>query len=435
MESTISLTLKNNHTNHLSKYIDNIILIFLLLTIFFRAFQYYFGILAVTQYFTFPLALIFIFFQSLNLIKFNDNKTLLLIYFFFISWLFYGLITLFFSIQPNLTINVLAHRTASFLIFYVVTQFLTTKRRFSAFEKILFVCLIWNIGVAVWEITTFNHFPMSRFYNMPWFIPTGTFRNENFFCSILLILSSFLFFLKGKYTKHLAASLLFILSFIFICQGARMAIAFFFPLVVFFFIKNTNFLYKISVIIVILLSIKILFAANPLYKEIAKNHFQKQIMSLGSEFESLSIGSTKARLNLIDLSLEEFAATGGLGVGAGTFETLVRNPSKKDNIMGSIDAHLIFAEVLGTEGIIGLVLVCLIIFSCLKPIVLKNNKISFINLIKLWSLSDNEKHAIIIVAFFLISTTLIATYKIEYIYWAILGYAYAMMYNTIEQKS
>ena len=406
-----------------------IFILMLFVAIFFRLFRYNIGTLSFTAYLTYPIAFVFIMFQILNYIELNYHRTLFIVYFLFLSWLMYGVITLFYTVSYELSIATLELRFASFLNFYVVTQFLTTRRRFLAFETTLFICLLWNIGVAAWEIMTLNHLRISRFYEIPYFIPTGAFLSENTFASKLLVSSTFLFFIKGKYLKYVAITMLFLLFIIFCTQGVRLALIVFTPILLYVFFKRTNYIYKICVLFTLIFVLHYLFSTNPIMKIIVKNHIETQILSLGNELQSVSVGSTRARIAVIKEGLQGLASSGGFGIGVGSFAMLVQQPHCKADIMNSINAHLMLLEVLATEGFIGFFLLIFILFSCLKPILFKDNKFSFFSLFRLRSLTQDEKHVLLILLFIIVGTTLIASYRTKFLYWIILGYGYSMMYN------
>ena len=407
------------------------IVFFLILffAIFFRVFRYNIGIFAFTTYLTYPMALIFLAFQFLNFIDVNYHKTLFVVYFMFLAWLMYGVITLFFTIAPDESLSTLHLRFSSFLNFYVVTQFLTSTKRFKMFELSLFICLIWNICVAFWEITTFNHLPMSNYADIISFVPTGAFVSENTFASKLLVCSSFLFFVKGKFYRHVAVSVLFLLFVIFCAQGARLAIMVFLPFLMYVFFKWTNFTYKLCLILLCIFTLNALYKQMPFAKTLIQQQIDTGILSFTAEQESLFQGSTRARIETLKIGIEEFVASAGLGTGVGSFGVVILSPQHVDKTMYTINAHFMFVEVLATEGIIGFILLFFIIFTCLLPIVVKDNRFS---LFRWKSLSPDEQHVILILLFIIVGTTLIASYRTKFIYWIILGYAYALMFNKPE---
>ena len=419
----------NETKNLLKDKAELIFIIFLFVAIFFRLFRYNIGSFAFTTYLTYPVAFVFIVFQILNLIELNYHRTLFIVYFLFLSWLMYGVITLFYTVSYELSIMTLELRFASFLNFYIVTQFLTTRRRFLAFEVTLFICLMWNIAIAYWEMLTFNHLPISRFYDIPYFIPTGAFLSENTFASKLLVSSTFLFFIKGKYLKYVAITMLFLLFIIFCAQGVRLGLMVFTPFLVYVFFKRTNYVFKICVLLAIIFATHYVFTKYPLAKTMVKYQIDSNILSFRQEFQSVTVGSTRARIAVIKEGLNGFASSGGFGIGVGSFAMLLRQPHCKADILNSINAHLMFIEVLATEGFIGLTLLLFILFSCLKPILYKGNRFSLFSVFRFRSLSEDEKHVLMILLFIIAGTTLIASYRTKFLYWIILGYAYSMMYN------
>ena len=423
MENTIKFK------EYITSKIEVIFLVFLFFTFFFRTFRYYLGIFTFTEYLTFPMALFYIMLQCLNIEKFNSHKVLIVVYFLFLSWLLFGMISYFFSIDQNLSQYTLQLRIAHFLNFYVVSQFITSRKRLRAYEIILLICMLWNIGFSFWEIFTMQHLPMSQFYGVISFIPTGTFTNENTLASIFLVCSPFLFFLRGKLSKHFGVTILFIIFFIFCTQGVRLALIVFIPLLIYVFIKRTHIIYKIIFFALVGISILYILHKYPIVKSVAKIQIERNLLSFGSEVESLQVRSTKARLALIRIAFEEFVATKGFGSGVGTFERLLTNPENAMATANAFNAHNMFMEVLATEGIIGVILLFFIIFSCLHPIIFSVPPPSWKQLLNLKMYGDDEKKVLLFLLFLIIGTTLIASYRTKYGYFNLLGYAYALMFN------
>ena len=426
MDSSISMEKLNPIKQYISVYSEYLFLIGLFLTVFFQTFKYYLGILFVAEYFIFFLLIFYIILLLLNIEKIHYNKTLFITYFLFLLLLMYGTIGMFFAQHTENVIYALFQRFISFLNLLVISQYLSTKKRIVFFEFILLFCILWNLGVAVWEITTLQHLPQSQFYGKLSFIPTGTFNNENNLAATFFICSPFLFFIKNK-TKDLAIFLLFIILLIITIIGARLLIFVFLPFFVYVFLKRLPILNKLIFCLVVFFAINAIFSKVPLAKEIASRQKMLDFSSFSDETDSQIPGSVEVRFYLMKVALEELGNSYGLGIGSGNFERRI-HPDREAYLARIKVAHSLFFDVLATEGIIGFIIVCLIVFSCLRAIVYQTNKSTKSTYFFL-SLSEDEKKVMICILFFVVGTTLIGYYKDNQVFWSILGYSYAIIYN------
>ena len=436
MEQPISLnsnycTEINSVRKYLSDKVELILFLIVFIASFFQLFPYYEGKFAITYYFSTIMFITYITFQLSGLENFNFHKPILFLYFLFICWLMYGLVSLFFISNHDDGLRHIHLRFMSFFNFYVITQFLTSNKRINVYEKIILICIIWNIGLCIWEITTLQHLPPSKFHNIPTFIPTGAFNNQNDLPAAILICCPILIFMKGKFFKYLSAIVLLLIFIIMGTQGSRLVMMALFPFLLLHFIFKTSKLYKITTILSIILIVSFILYKFPVIRFFAKKQIKEHVISFGFEAQSQRLGSTRIRKELYLISLEKFAQSKGLGVGIGNFEkTLI---PQRIYSTGSINVpHSLFFETLATEGIIGFSLVFIIVFSILIPIFNKQRNYPSLSIFYNNNISEAEKRVLIFLLFFIVAVSVPSSIRSYFIYWNILGYNYTLIYKKNE---
>jgi len=402
--------------------------------IFFQLFPLYHGkLFFVTYYFPVIIFVIYVCIQLLGFEKFNFNKDILLIYFFFTCWLLYGLLSVYFNINHEDALVHIRMRFEHFFCFYVITQFLTTEKRIKVFEKMVLFNIIWNLGVSIWEITTLQHLPTSKYFERIHYVPTGAFPNENDLPSAMLICLPMLFFMRDKFWRYVCISVLVVFFFVIIAHGTRTIIATSFPFIFYLFIKKTSSLYK-TIIFTILISALFLFLnSDTTLKLMVKGHIDTRVINPAIEFHSQRLSSGTIRSYMYKISFEKFVESKGLGIGIGNFERHF-SPPYQISTGGNQFAHNLFAEILTNEGIIGFTLLCLIVFSILPPILSDKNKKSILDVFNSSNFKEDEKRVLIFLFFFVISVAVPATVRHYFIYWSILGYNYAIIFNRAAQR-
>jgi hypothetical protein len=420
-------TVFNSKRNYLIGKIELFLLALVFISVFFQIFPYYEGKFLITYYFSTIAFVIVALFQILNFEGFHFNKSILLIYFFFSCLLMYGLVSIFFSQNQDDGFRHLHLRFMSFFIFYVITQVLKTKKRIKIYEFIILVCVVWNIGVCVWEIATLQHLPVSKFHDELSFIPTGSFNNENDLPAILLLCCSILFFMKGKFLNYISITIMLILFIIMGVQGSRLVMLTLFPFLLYKFLFKTSKLYKLTVILLVSLIVSYIFINYPLVRFLTIKRIKEHVLSFGFEAKSQRLGSTSIRKELYVISLEKFSESYGFGVGTGNFEK-TNSPQRLISTNLIIVPHSIFFETVATEGFIGLFFLCVIVFSSLLPLINNESRKSIFDLLKIKLLSENEKQLLVFMLFFIVSVSVPASIRSYFIYWNILGYYYCLMY-------
>ena len=406
-----------------------VILFFLIfLASFFQMFPFYVGIFRVTYYFSTFLFVIYLSLQFMRLEAFNFNKPILFIYFIFFCWLLYGLGSLFFITNHEDGFWLLHLRFMYFFNFYVITQFLISKKRIEAYKKIILICIVWSLGVCIWEMITLQHLPGSKFYNVPHYVPTSAFMNENDLPAIILICCPILLFMKSKFLRYLSSVVLLIFFIITFVQSTRTVLIVLFPFFVYHFVKKTNWIYKLITIACIVSTLSLLLNTVPVFNFMVRKHLRERVFSFGLEARSQLLDSKSVRQELYILSLEKLVDSKGLGIGIGNFEKS-SDPNRLLSTGGIDIAHSVFAETLGSEGIIGLFLLCLIVFSLLFPIIKTKSRDSVLSLFRIKTLADAEKQVLTFLIFFVASVSVPASVRGYMLYWGILGYNYALIYT------
>ena len=416
---------------YLSGIVENVLIFILFVSIFFQFFPYYRGIFRISYYFS---TIFFIFYFSLQALKlegFNFCKPILFVYFIFICWMFYGLLSLFFSTNHEDGVWYMHLRFMSFFNFYVMTQFLVNQKRIRAYGFIVILCIIFNFGVCIWEITTFQHLPTSRYYEIPIYIPTGAFPNENDLPSAVLICVPILFFMKEKRWKYLCTVLMLLFLIITGFQGSRFCLFAFLPFFLYHYIFKTNKLYKIITIISVVLLVTIIIYKLPSVVFFAKKQIREHILSLKFEAESQRITSGRVRYELFIVNIEKMIDTYGFGVGIGNYEKS-DNPERLHEAQQTVYAHNYFMEILANEGIIGFTLLCIIVLYVILPIL--KNKPSILALLNKNNYSETEKRVALFFIFYLVATNVPATICGYFIFWSMLGYNFALAYNCQAEK-
>lgn len=390
---------------------------------FFQAFPFYIGPLKVFYYYP---ALIFIYIIGLQIAgyqKFIASKEYILIYTVFALWIFYTAISIFWSIDHQEAIRMVFLRFISFFCFYVMTQFFTNNKRITFFELFVIISLIFNIFLAFYSVTTLQHLPTSKQYGRIHFVPTGAFFNENDFASALLICTPVLFFIKGKIKQHIAAVIILILFLVISIQGARLILIAYIPFMIWFLYKKTHILFKISTLVLTVSLVSYILMNYSMIRFMVNKQIDEHILSFGTELQSQRLGSMEIRVELYKIALEKFTESKGLGVGAGNIESTL-SPYRTIPTTGIPNIHSLFFETLANEGVIGFS--CLIFITFYSLLILK--KIRFYD--------GSSKYKILcVVLFFVFSVSVPSSIKGVYIYWTMLGYAYALLFHQQEAKA
>ena len=405
------------------------VLIFIL--IFFQLFPFAGGITYGLVYIPFIVLTIFLTLQLFNYIEFNFDKTLIFIYLMFSAWLLLGIIHLYFHSQHTSAIFIIRFRLAHLVTFYIVTQFLTSYKRIRIFDWIIITCIVWNIGIVIWEITTLTHLPTSRLFKVSTYIPTGAFFNENTLPAVTMLCVPILIFMNGKISSIIASTVFFtfyLLTFVHMTRSVLLAL---FPFVIYHFIFKTNRLYKIIAIMVLISAFFMFKHTQPELYDYSKSEIQRRFNTLGDEIESQRTGSGELRLRMIKMGFELCVESRGLGVGTGNFRNSI-TPEKQSRLGGIEVTHSFFSEILAMEGLPGILILSIIVFYPLIPLFC-DKKLSIISYLNINNMNKKQKKILMFIFLFFISTFVPGSIQVLYLYWSMLGYHYAILISSNEE--
>jgi hypothetical protein len=432
MQETYSLA---NYTPNISgtkEYIKDIIgkiyFLWMFLFIFFQLFTYHLGIFRVFSYFPAISFVLIIFLQALGYIKFTYNKHIFFAYFLFICWIGYGAFSLIYHPFIDEGTRDLKFRMMNFFTFYVITQFIDTRTHKSFYELVIVISVIFLICVNVWEITTLQHLQSSRKYNVLTYVPTGACYNENNLAAYYLVCSSILLNIQKGLLKTISSILLILVFVIILIQGARLIMIALFPFLLYHLVFKTTKIFKLLSILIISLSIYYLLTSVPFLQKMAKEHLSAEVFSFGSEVQSQRSGSMKARLTLYRIGLEKLVRTRGLGVGIGNFER-TNDPQSLYKAQSVPNAHSLFFEIIGNEGIVGITVLMLLIFTPLLPAIINKKHQSISSALNIFRYSADEKTLLVFYIFFIVAVSIPSSIYAHCFYYNILGYFYALMFK------
>jgi len=329
--------------------------------------------------------------------------------------------------QHSEAIYLLRDRMMSVGLFYVITQYLVSKKRITFFFVTLIICILWNIGVCAWEVITLQHLPPSRFYNKLSYIPTAAFGNENMIACHFMVSIPILFFSKVKVVSHLCNFVLLLVYLLIIIMGGRINLIIMTPFLIAHFLFKTNILYKIAIVVTIFFLVSHFFSINPTFKRIVTKHFKQNVFSFSSEIKTIRPSSIKERIDIMRIAAGEFGDTKGLGVGIGNYKYSTMFTRKYLGIATQFP-HNYIIEVLTDEGIVGVLLFLLIYLSLLKPILqrkLQDSKNYFLNI---GAYLQNEKQVLLFSLFFFSTICTTGTLNGRQLYWITLAFNYALIY-------
>ena len=366
--------------------------------------------------------------QLLRFEEFNYNKPLLFLYLIYICWIMNGLISAILFTQADLGIEAVQYRIMTFLYFYFFTQFLVTQKRVKYFELFVIFSIVINVGFAFREMLTLQHLPSSRNYKILTYVPTGGYLTENGFSSGLLLLLITVFFIKNKIMKYFGAILLFLALFVFLICGVRFILIIFFPIFLYYFIKRTNFLFKLISVLIIIFSTYYIFSTVPLVRDVAMQHYKSNIVSFGRDLETVRNSSIKERVAILQIGFEKFSSTMGFGYGINNHSKVHGYEARARHSYGvQMNLHHYYFDILFTEGVIGFILFMIIMQYVSLKIIMKYKKLTPKMLL---NLNVSEKKIVIFHLFFIaVSVTTATLHNVTYLYWVMFAYINSIFFN------
>ncbi|MBM4403377.1 MAG: O-antigen ligase family protein [Candidatus Cloacimonetes bacterium] len=286
------------------------------------------------------------------------TRQLLLPISFLTFWLGYSLLSYIWAHDRMLAVSYSFWILRYLLIFLMFSQIFRVQRIRERFHLFLLLIMILYLGIAIYEMITWNHLPGSRYHGMMVPIPTGPFIGENILAAYWLVLSPFLLFipklLNRSWLIPVVMISIFLIIGIMVFQGARIAVISMLALVGYYFVWHLRWKMKLAVLALMILVGYGLTLRYEQYSRILHTEIKHQMDSIGEERQSIRMSSIKIRSQLIDETIEMLSGSGGLGVGGGNYETVMLKEAKY-RTGGITNPHSYLMELLGNFG----VLVCL----------------------------------------------------------------------------
>ena len=337
-------------------------------------------------------------------------------YGFFLIWIIYNMMSFWWSKIPSVTAQYSFRYFCFFTDFFIASQLFKTKKLLTYFYYFLQGIVIVYIGIAIWELLTWNHLPTSRLFGSKIFTPTGTFYNENDFAEVLLFLSPFIIFSpklfnKIKFWKLISFIEIIIINVLFLIQGARIAIIFSAFILGFSFFKFIKSQHKFILSMVIIGGIFLTLNSFKPLKIYANYQYETNVATLLTEQKSIYVGSIGIREQMIKNAIVMSAKSFFFGTGGGTYEENMRVYSKVKTA-GIINCHNFIFEMLATNGVMIFMLFLYFLFRLFKInfLAIKKDKFDYMAWMNLFFI------LLFISASFLSSSS----YKLFY-FWPILG--------------
>ncbi len=252
------------------------------------------------------------------------------------------------------------------IIFLIFSQFLVQRKRQEYLVIFFQLLFLTYMLIAVWELVTNNHLPVSRLAGIPIPVPTGPFYNENNFASYLLILIPFLT-VRTWLTRNLVLRSLIILSVVFamvvmLIQGARICIAALTLYLGYYYLFCASAFSKILSVILVICAFTSFVTFYPQHWKLAKTFAMFQINTVKTEMKSVVVSSLKIRAQLLKEGMDMAWASGLMGLGGGNFEDRMKS-GRYHRTSWVVNAHNYWMELFVNFG---LVIVFLFLYFCIR---------------------------------------------------------------------
>ncbi len=239
-------------------------------------------------------------------------------------------------------------------IFIIFTQFFFVRK----YQKLLIIfyqiVVMVYLGIAIWELSSGQHLPSSKWFGTFFPYPTGPFYGENMLAAFWLLLLPYLTvptcINKGWFLSTLTILIILAIYIIIILQGARIAMIAIALGGIIYLVRWASRALKIG-FIALLIIIPLYFAHNyPVIWNALGKYAEEQITSIHTESQSASMSSIKIRVQLIKEGIDMFVQYGLVGVGSGNFEDIMRH-GRMQRAGGMTNPHNYSLEILGDFGI------------------------------------------------------------------------------------
>jgi teichuronic acid biosynthesis protein TuaE len=319
------------------------------------------------KYFSyFFLIMTFVVFTSYSIIthkKFYFYKKDIKIYVFLLLWLAYAIFSSIWTYNIKLGLVESFRIASSFITFFLVAQSISNKEILEKTYYFFIIVFVLYIGIAIWEITTFNHLPTSKhgIEGISSFIPFGPFFNRNDMAAALLMLMPFVLFQinssQSNILKVLLSLQIILMGVSITLAGARIGMIFYVFVILIYMFYYTSLKVKISSIAMIFLLVLSLKIISPLQYEFFKLYLVQQVSSLGDEQERYIEGSISIRKSLIKENIDMMYESKFLGVGSGNIPSIIAQ-KRFYNTQNILNPHNFLLELTTAYGLIfGLIFV------------------------------------------------------------------------------
>jgi O-antigen ligase len=289
--------------------------------------------------------------------EFFYDKQALLILGFFLFWLCWGLFSILWSLNQQVVISYSFYNIIYLTLALLFSQETTGVKFFSFVRYFLTIEVLLLIAIAIWEITTWNHLPNSRFIkkDITTFKPTAVFTNENDLASALLLyLPIALYYLRTAtriVVKLLMIGIMILSAAIVVINGARLAMLIMAFVLSIFWIFLSSKKMKIVTILAFLVLCVILLSFWGTYVNVFIEFVKLQMESFSSEAASVYTSPTAIRVELIKKAIDMLFKSHLIGVGSGNFDYYM-NPVETIDTGGVIKNHNLTLEIMSNNGLI-----------------------------------------------------------------------------------
>lgn len=274
---------------------------------------------------------------------------------FLFIWLAYSFVSYTWAVNQA---SVLEYSQLIFIdlgLFFVFSGFFRNPKWLKLSPYFFFIIFCMYIATSMWEVTTLQHLPVSRYFGKLTFVPTGPFYNENNLAGFFLLPLPFVFFLPKlihkQWLKIVSGFLSLGMFAIITVQGARIAmlaaVAFFIVGLVFYTSNKTKLFSLVAMVLLIL----VLYSVATPIMQMGSKMLVQEVSSISTEKETARMSSLRIRKQLFIEILDLTAQSKFFGVGAGNVETYM-NSERSFRTGGITNPHNFILELLGDFGVI-----------------------------------------------------------------------------------
>lgn len=274
---------------------------------------------------------------------------------FLLLWLIFNLASYLWARDQKLVLQYALLILQYLLLFLIFSKLFTRCSWLQNFHWFIFGMVLLYLGTAVWEMTTLQHLPVSKYYARLHYLPTGPFFGENHLAAYLMLFSPFLLFVPRlsarKGWSYLSAVLLLIMVVTIVVQGARIAMLGLGAFLAWFFLFQVKWQDKLVLMAALALLLTGVYLQYRKEIQLAYKVLKFQTETLGSERSSIYLSSIQIREQLVKESFAMAARTAFIGVGGGNYEPQMRSEAIY-RTGGITNPHNFLMELFGNWGIL-----------------------------------------------------------------------------------